>query len=102
VLFSAGEQGHQMFVVQSGELELTIEGEVVERLGPGGIFGEMALVDPEHVRAGTAVAVTDVTVVAIDERRFLYLCERSPFFPLEVMRAMAARLRRTTRELMKP
>jgi CRP-like cAMP-binding protein len=102
VLFNAGEQGHQMFVVQSGEVELTIEGEVVERLGPGGIFGEMALVDPQHVRAGTAVAVTDVMLVAIDERRFLYLCERSPFFPLEVMRAMAARLRRTTRELMKP
>lgn len=100
VLFAAGDSGREMFVVQAGEVELTIDGNVVERLGPGGIFGEMALVDPAHVRAGSARALTDVTVVTIDERRFLYLCERSPFFPLEVMRAMAARLRRTTKELM--
>ena len=100
VLFEAGEAGNEMFVIQSGEVQLEFDGQVIERLGPGGIFGEMALVDPAHVRAGTARALTDVTLVAIDERRFLYLCERSPFFPLEVMRAMAARLRRTTEALL--
>jgi CRP/FNR family cyclic AMP-dependent transcriptional regulator len=98
-VFRAGESGHEMYVVQDGAIELWFDGEVVERLGPGGIFGEMALVDGEHTRSGTARAAVDSRLAVIDERRFRYLCERSPFFPMEVMRAMAHRLRRTNERI---
>jgi CRP/FNR family transcriptional regulator, cyclic AMP receptor protein len=72
---------------------------VVERLGPGGIFGEMALVDGDHIRAGSVKATSDCRVARVDDRRFRYMVERSPFFAIEVMRAMAHRLRRTNLKL---
>ena len=98
-LFHAGDIGHEMYVVQEGAIEIWIDGEVVEHLGPGGIFGEMALVEAGHTRAGTAKAVADSRLATIDERRFKYLCERSPYFPIEVMRAMAHRLRAVNKKL---
>ncbi len=98
-VFQAGDPGREMYVVQEGAVEIWFDGDMVEHLGPGGIFGEMALIDEEHIRAGTARAVAETRLATIDERRFKYLCERSPYFPIEVMRAMAHRLRRVNKQL---
>jgi CRP/FNR family transcriptional regulator, cyclic AMP receptor protein len=84
-----------MFVVVSGSVTLSIDGRVVETVGAGGIFGEMAVIEREP-RSGTAVADTDVTLVAIDKRRFWFLVQETPYFAEIVMRVMAARLRRET------
>ena len=56
------------------------------------IFGEMALVDGAP-RSATAVAMTDVTLVPVSEKQFLYLVSQTPFFALKVMRVLARRLR---------
>jgi CRP/FNR family cyclic AMP-dependent transcriptional regulator len=96
MIFAAGDTGHEMYVVQDGLIEIVIDGMIVETLGAGGIFGEGALIDDSHHRAAGARAASDVRVAVIDERRFKYLVERSPFFAIEVMRALAYRLRRTT------
>ncbi|HEU5100134.1 MAG TPA: Crp/Fnr family transcriptional regulator [Roseiflexaceae bacterium] len=61
--------------------------------GPGGIVGEMALID-DRPRSATAVAATDCRLVPIDERRFTFLVQQTPMFALAVMRVMAERLRR--------
>ena len=42
VFFSLGEPGDVMYVVVSGEVEIAIKDKVVEVVGPGGVFGEMA------------------------------------------------------------
>ena len=60
------------------------------------IFGEMALIDSEP-RSATAVAITDVELVPISEKQFLFLVSQTPYFALKVMRVLAQRLRVTNK-----
>jgi len=92
-LFSQGEPGDHMYVVLSGEVDLKIGDTVVETVTEGGIFGEMALIDHRD-RSATAVGKSDGTVVPVNQKRFLYLVQNTPFFAVEVMEVMADRLRR--------
>lgn len=92
-LFEAGAPGATMFVVKDGGIDLLIDGHVVDTVGPTGILGEMALVSEVHTRSATAVAKVDSEVVEVDQREFMFLIERSPFFAIEVMRVMARRIR---------
>jgi CRP-like cAMP-binding protein len=48
-------------------------------------------------RSATAVAVTDVELVAVSEKQFLFLVSQTPFFALKVMRVLARRLRATSK-----
>jgi CRP/FNR family transcriptional regulator, cyclic AMP receptor protein len=92
-LFAQGEPGDALYVVLDGQIEIRIDDVAAETVGPGGIVGELALID-QGPRSGSAVAITDARVVPIDERRFLYLVRHTPFFALNVMGVMADRLRR--------
>jgi CRP-like cAMP-binding protein len=92
-IFSIGDPGDVAYVVTEGEIELSINGRTIETVGSGGIFGEMALID-RLARSATAKAGTDAKVVPIDQRRFLYLIQNTPFFAVEVMQVMADRIRR--------
>jgi CRP/FNR family transcriptional regulator, cyclic AMP receptor protein len=65
---------------------------VYETVSAGGIVGEMALVD-RSPRSATARAIEPSTVIPIDERRFLFMVQQTPFFSLRLMRVMTARLR---------
>src|SRR6476619_2329283 len=94
-IFAAGEKGDNMYVIRSGEVEIERDGKIVEKLGPGGIFGEMALIDGA-LRAATAKAKTACEVAATTEKTFLFLVHETPFFAISVMRALADRLRRAT------
>ena len=62
------------------------------------IFGEMALIDSEP-RSATALAVTDVELVAVSEKQFLFLVSQTPYFALKVMRTLAQRLRKSNKTL---
>jgi CRP/FNR family transcriptional regulator, cyclic AMP receptor protein len=92
-IFHEGENGEVMYVVKDGLVDILVHDKVVETLGPGGILGEMALIDSQP-RSGTAIAKTDCTLVPIDARRFNFLVQANPAFALEVMRVMATRLRK--------
>jgi CRP/FNR family transcriptional regulator, cyclic AMP receptor protein len=92
-IFREGEQGDEFFVVVGGEVEIRSGNRWFETVGQNGIFGEMALLD-ESPRSATAVALTDVTVVPIQEQQFLFMVKHTPFFALRVMRVLANRLRR--------
>lgn len=91
-LFSENEPGHLMFVLTTGTAEVIVNNRVVEVLQHGSIAGEMGLVSPGP-RSATVVATTDCEFVAIDEKRFLYLVQQTPFFATQVMRVLAERLR---------
>ena len=93
VIFREGDLGEVMYVVQEGDVHILRGGRQIDRAGPGGIIGEMALIDNGPRRA-TAVAVTECKLVPIDERRFEFLVQQTPHFALTVMRLMADRLRR--------
>ena len=82
-----------MYVVAKGELNILVGSRVVETIGPGSIVGEMALIDGRP-RSATVIAKTDCDLAAIDKPRFELLVQEHPYFPLEVMRVMAERLRK--------
>lgn len=92
-IFKTGDKGDAMYLVRSGEVVITRGGQVMETLGPGGIFGEMALIDGSP-RSATAQAKTDCVVAPINEKTFLFLVHETPFFAIAVMRTLAERLRR--------
>ena len=92
-VFSQGEPADRMYVVSSGSVSLSIGDRHLETVGPGGLFGEMAVIEREP-RSGTAIAESDTTLVAIDKRRFWFLVQETPYFAEIVMRVMAGRLRR--------
>jgi CRP/FNR family transcriptional regulator, cyclic AMP receptor protein len=97
VIFDIGSPtGTCMYVVREGQLAITVNGQTLEIVEPGGIVGEMALLDDEP-RSATVVAHTDCEIVPIDRNRFLFMIAETPFFALAVMRVMAQRLRATTR-----
>lgn len=93
VIFAAGDEGHHMYVVQEGEVEVLVGDRVIDRHGPGGVFGEMAIID-HSPRTATVRAATDCRVVPIDETKFMNHVHRTPFFAIQVMRIMNERLRR--------
>lgn len=95
VIFAKGDKGDKMYVIRSGEIEIERDGKIVETLSPGGIFGEMALIDGSP-RAATARAKSTCEVAPITEKSFLFLVHETPFFAIAVMRALAERLRRAS------
>jgi CRP/FNR family transcriptional regulator, cyclic AMP receptor protein len=92
VIFNEGDAAQNFFVVQSGKVEIRLGNRVLETVGVNDIFGEMALID-HAPRSATVVAVTDVTLVPVGEKQFLFLVSRTPYFSLNVMRTLARRLR---------
>lgn len=93
VICREGEPGDLMFVLQDGEADILVGGSLVETVGPGGLIGEMALIDASP-RSATAIARTDCRLVPLDEQRFKVVVHNTPFFAIQVMRVMADRLRR--------
>lgn len=93
VVFAQGDAGDVMYVVIEGEVEVLLEGKLVETVRAGGVVGEMALIDSQP-RSATAISRTRCLVGPVDEQRFTELITREPEFALTVMRVMAKRLRR--------
>src|SRR5579872_1867685 len=96
IIFKEGDPAHELFVIQSGQVEIRLGNRLLDSLTDHAIFGEMALIDAAP-RSATAVAATDVTLVPVDEKQFLFLVTRTPYFALNVMRILARRLRATNK-----
>ncbi len=62
VIFKRGDAAQELFIIQSGEVELRLGNRLLETVHQYSIFGEMALIDAAP-RSATAVAATDVKVV---------------------------------------
>ena len=98
VIFREGEQADELFVIKSGYVRIQVGNRTMADLTADNIFGEMALIDSEP-RSATAVAITDVELVPISEKQFLFLVSQTPYFALKVMRILAQRLRVTNKAL---
>ena len=92
VIFRQGDPAQELFIVQSGEVEIRLGNRVLETLPQYSIFGEMALIDTAS-RSATAIAASDAKLVPVSEKQFLFLISNTPYFALNVMRVMARRLR---------
>jgi CRP/FNR family transcriptional regulator, cyclic AMP receptor protein len=92
IIMVAGQTGAFMYIVLEGRVAISIRGAVVERVGAGGVFGEMALVD-QSPRSANAAAETDCTLLAINRNVFLNLVKSNPGFGISLLSTMAGRLR---------
>lgn len=98
VIFGEGDEAHELFVIKNGTVRIQLGNRTLAEFSANDIFGEMALIDNEP-RSATAIAVTDVELVGVSERQFLFMVGQTPYFALKVMRALAQRLRTTSRTI---
>ena len=92
VIVKEGQAGVMMYVVLEGRLAVSIRDKLVEKIGPGGVFGEMALVD-RTPRLATVVSETDCGLLAIGRNTFLDLIRASPDFAVSLLGAVGDRAR---------
>lgn len=97
-IIAKGQTGIRMYAVLEGRVSVSIDGRIVEKLGPGGVFGEAALVS-ESARLASATAETDCELLAIGRPAFLQLVKVSPDFASTLLSALAERLRFLTAHL---
>ena len=91
-ILAEGGIAKEMYLLRSGRVSVRVHGKIVEEIGAGGIFGEMALID-RSPRSATVVALEPCEAVPIDERLFVILVQDAPLFALDVMRTLVERIR---------
>jgi CRP/FNR family transcriptional regulator, cyclic AMP receptor protein len=99
VIFGAEQTGGTLYIVQSGEVELSIvdddnEKLVLEMLEAGDFFGELSLLDGGS-RSATATATQRTDTLVLERHEFLDLMLQKPHMAQDVMVALAKRIRRT-------
>ena len=95
VIAVEGQPGAGLFVIDSGEADVTIGGRKINHLGAGDFFGELALLDGGP-RTATVTAATDIKLLALTEWVFRGLLIEHPTIALRTLEAMASRLRHAT------
>lgn len=94
-VFSKGDAANHMYIVKNGEVDIAVNGTVLHTVRTGDIFGEMALIEP-NPRSASAIARTDCELVPVDQKRFTFMIQHTPFFAVHVMKILADRLRQTS------
>ncbi|MFN8474639.1 MAG: cyclic nucleotide-binding domain-containing protein [Anaerolineae bacterium] len=93
VIFKEGDRGKVMFAVLDGQVDIVKSDVRLATLGPGEVFGEMALVD-DSPRSADAVAKTDCKLAAVDDRSFLRMVAYNPQIALQLLSLLSERLRK--------
>lgn len=93
-----GSRGSRFFIIESGKASVTKQGKRIAVLGPGDHFGELALLDTVPRRA-TVIAMTDLSLLAIDRAEFLGLLGRIPDLAIALLKSAARRLRENQESL---
>lgn len=102
-LFAQGDAGQSVLVVAHGYVKLAVltpsgREVVVDVVGPGDVFGELAVLT-EQSRAATATALTPSSLLLIDARAFLAALRRSPDAMFWIIRLLGRRLNRATEQM---
>lgn len=101
VLMQEGDYGDVAYIILSGEAEVVVNtdsGEQpVAKVGKNDFVGEIAILI-DVPRTATVRATTTLVALGIQKEHFFKLLTNFPDMAVEVMRALAHRLERTTRE----
>jgi CRP-like cAMP-binding protein len=98
VILEEGQVGTRMYAVLEGRVAVSINGAVVDRIGPGGVLGELALID-QSPRLASAVAEDNVTLQPINRNAFIALIKLDPDLGAALLAALAERLHYLTGRL---
>ncbi len=91
VLAQAGDYGSGMYVVLDGQVVVELRGRQI-KMGPGGFFGELALLVPDAERVARVRATTHARLLSVPRGTFDQLLKVEPSFALVLLRELAARL----------
>lgn len=92
-LFRRGEHGRSLYVIESGEVRLSFNEDVAEKvLGPDQYFGELAVFIGDHLRSGGAVVESAGIIHEISRTAFDQLLAREPLLMADFMRRSFAYL----------
>jgi len=99
-LFHKGDHSGEVYVVASGKLKAlttSIEGDdvVFSILGPGEVFGEVALLGATP-RTATVTAIEDCRLLVIDRREFMSFLRTNPEISVKLLSVLAMRLKRVS------
>lgn len=96
-IFREGDAGDGVYLVGAGRVEISgiinrDTRRVFSKIGPGDIFGEMAVLD-DKPRSASAVAAVDSEIYFIPRDEMLTLVEQSPRLAHELLKKISSRLR---------
>lgn len=99
-IFAQGDDGDEMLMVISGLIKITatsLDGKeiIINTIEPGGVFGELALIDSEP-RSASAVAARASQILRLHWRDLIPVLEDHPGLSLSIMRELSQKLRKTT------
>jgi CRP/FNR family transcriptional regulator, cyclic AMP receptor protein len=92
VVFSQGEAGDCMYIVQSGVIDMVIGDTVIETIGANEALGFMSMLD-DQPRSSTARAREPCELSLIDARTFRFMVDEVPNFASYLMGVLARRIR---------
>jgi CRP/FNR family cyclic AMP-dependent transcriptional regulator len=100
VIFHVGDPGDALFVLLTGDVKISLPSDtgdeaILATLGPGAVFGELALLDGAP-RSATATAMSPTEAVVLPRDRFRELIATEAGVRDALLAAMAGELRRLT------
>ncbi len=103
VIFDEGDVGTEMYVIQSGTVELMKktrggDGKSFATLEKGDFFGEMSILE-DVPRTATARAKTDCELIKINQSTFDEMLRHNAEIAVRMLRRLSRRLRETTKLL---
>ncbi|MEH1781449.1 cyclic nucleotide-binding domain-containing protein [Nostoc sp.] len=96
VIFEEGQSGDEMYGILEGEVDILVNGKIVETIETGEIFGAGVLVGVKN-RTYSAIAKVDSKLGFLDREGFLFAVQETPMFALQVMKSYSERLSRLQR-----
>ena len=97
VVFREGDDGVEMYIIESGSIDIVRSSrgaEPLATLGPGDFFGEMAILE-DQPRFATAIARAPTKLLRIDRAAFPGVIAGNVEIAIRIMRKLAGRLRRS-------
>ena len=99
-LFHAGDVGDAMYLIERGKVRICMQATdghqmTLTELHRGDFFGEMALLLDGQRRSADAVVAEDARLAVLSREHFLAFMRTNPNVALEMLTALANRLRRT-------
>jgi len=92
-LTTQGEEGREFFVIVGGDASAAVDGDEVGTIGPGGFFGEMALIDGGE-RVATVTATSPMQLLVLDRHDFNEMLELAmPQIAPKLLAVVGARMR---------